>query len=188
MPAPCSPLAPFAMMNAALPLRLLAHAGIAAFLLGGGCLAAQTTGGQSRAPGTATADIVRPSQIEPVQDLRFGTIVRPAAGGTVAVAPNGAVTSTLDLSQFPGNRGAARFRVKGDPNRLFVTFLPTSATLASGTNTMLADQFRANTSFGFAGFDAAGNYQLDVGARLIVGGNQPVGDYRGTFELTVLYL
>ena len=166
--------------------HLVACASLAALLCGGSQLAAQTSG-SSQVNGSAAAEIVRPSQIEPLQDLRFGTIVRPQTGGTVAVAPNSAVTSNLDLSQFPGNRGAARFRVKGDPNRLFFAFLPATTTLRSGLSAMLVDQFRANTLFGFAGFDAAGNYQLDVGARLIINGNQPVGDYSGTFELTVLY-
>lgn len=138
--------------------------------------------------GSSAATIVEPTQIMAITDLRFGTIVQPVADGMITIAANGSVTSTIDVSRFPGNRGAATFRVKGDPRRSFVTFAPAAIDIVSGFNRMRVDRFRGNTQSGLARFDAAGLFTLSIGATLTVPRAQAPGRYSGTFELTVLYL
>lgn len=163
-----------------------------ALLAGVGALwavsSAAAPGNTSLSTGSSAANVVEPTQITAITDLRFGTIVQPVADGMITIAANGNVTSTIDVSQFPGNRGTATFRVKGDPRRSFVTFVPAAIDIVSGSNRMRVDRFRGNTLLGFAQFDATGNFTLNIGATLSVPRAQSPGLYSGTFELTVLYL
>lgn len=112
----------------------------------------------------------------------------PAAAGIVEIASDGTITTNLDISSFPGNRGPARFTVLGDPNRLFLVFAPNQILISNGSATMQVDRFRANTFFGLGRFNNVGSFDLYVGGRLNVGANQAVGQYSGTFNVTVLYL
>ena len=139
-------------------------------------------------PGTSNARVVEPISITPINDLRFGTLVRPATAGIIEVAPDGTVTGNLDFTVYPGGRGPARFTVLGERNRRFIVFTPNTITISNGATTMQVDRFRDNRTLGFARFDAAGSFDLYVGGRLNVNANQQVGTYSGTFDVTVLYL
>lgn len=139
--------------------------------------------------GAATAQVVGMFEIAPITDLRFGAIMQPSTNGTVTVGSDGTVTTPLTFSNTSGPRGPASFVVRGDPNRLFVTFLPGSTAISNGTSNMTVNQFRANTVFfGLARLSSTGLYILNVGGRLSVNANQEPGSYTGTFDVTVLYL
>lgn len=145
-------------------------------------------GDGSQIAGTAQAQVIGPFEIEPIADLRFGGIARPAAPGTVSIGSDGVITSTVTLSSVTGPRGPAVFAVRGEPNRRFITQLPGPITISNGTATMIVDQFRSNTfPPGVARLDSRGIYILTIGGRLKVNANQLPGSYTGTFEVTVLY-
>lgn len=140
--------------------------------------------------GQARVRVAEPAKVTLIEDLRFGAIMQPPTAGTVTVAPDSTITSTIDISAFPYSRGAARFLVTGDPNRRFLFQLPNSMVVTSGTAFMVVNRFRTNAvPPGItARLNAAGEFVLDVGARLNVGAVQQPGEYSGTFDLTVVYL
>ena len=139
--------------------------------------------------GSVEVTVVASIEFAPIEDLRFGTIARPATAGTVTVDEDGTVTSTFDISQFPGGRGPATFLVRGDPRRFVEVTLPTSSTITNGTSTMTVDQFNANTFSVFQRLrlDNNGEFILNVGGRLNVSATQEAGIYTGTFNVTVTY-
>lgn len=146
-------------------------------------------GETAQVQGQAAAEVVLPLRVQPLQNLRFGAFMRPTAAGRITITPLSVVTSTIDISTFPGNRGAARFRVDGQGSRFFIISLPTQATISNGTATMRVDQFTAGTPTGVVGrFDSTGFFDLQIGGRLNVNANQAPGNYSGTFTFTILYL
>ncbi|TNE61605.1 MAG: DUF4402 domain-containing protein [Sphingomonadales bacterium] len=144
-------------------------------------------GDSAEVDGTATVRIVEPLAIQSLEDLRFGTFLVPLTSGTVTVGGDGSVTSNLDLSVFPGDRGPAYFLILGEPNRRFVLQLPRPIDISNGTSTMRVNQFRSNTPANRGTFSADGLFELYIGGRLNVSANQEVGYYTGTFEVRVLY-
>lgn len=144
--------------------------------------------------GSAQAVVVEPAGITALEDLRFGAIMQPATAGTVTIGADDSVSATggaivgITTPQPAGSRGAGRFTITGDANRMFVLFGMNSLTISNGTATMPVDQLRANSTYGFGRFDGSGEYSLRVGGRLRIGADQPTGDYTGTYDLTVLYL
>lgn len=152
--------------------------------------AAAAPGETAQVTGQARVRIAEPARVYLIEDLRFGAMMQPPAAGTVTIAPNSAITSTIDVTAFPYSRGAARFLVTGDPNRRFLFQLPNSMVITNGTAFMIVDRFRTNAvPPGLtARLNTAGEFVLDVGARLNVGANQQPGEYSGTFDLTVVYL
>ncbi|QPC98906.1 DUF4402 domain-containing protein [Qipengyuania soli] len=162
--------------------------GLMAGTLGLVAVSAQAAPGNTKTvSGTANVTIAQPAQIQKVDDLRFGVIVRPAGAGMVEIDPSGTITANIDISAYPGNRGPSRFLLVGDNNRRFLVFLPSRIDITNGTATMRVDRFRMNAVNGSTRFDANGRYNLYVGGRLNVGANQAVGQYSGTFDVTVVY-
>lgn len=150
-------------------------------------------GNSTTLPGSVEVAVVDPVGIQPVAPLRFGRIIRPTTAGTITINPDdsftttGGVTANATTPQAVNGRGRSAFAVFGDPNRLFIRFLPNTITISNGASTMTVNQFASNAGF-LARFDASGYYALFVGAQLNVGANQQVGTYSGTFDVTVLYL
>lgn len=156
--------------------------------LGLAAVSAQAAPGDSKTvTGTTNVTIAQPAQIQKVDDLRFGVIVRPLTAGIVEIDPAGSISANIDVSTYPGNRGPSRFLLVGDNNRRFLVFLPSRINISNGTATMRVDRFRMNAVNGSTRFDANGRYNLYVGGRLNVGANQAVGQYSGTFDVTVVY-
>ena len=143
------------------------------------------------APGAAEAAVVAPLRITSVSPLAFGQITRPTAAGTVVMAPNGTITTTggvitsTAIAQT-GPRGPGAFTITGDPGRQFALALPTLALLRQGPRLMLMGLFRSNWTAGDA-ISPSGSYALSVGATLLVGANQTIGTYTGTYAVTVTY-
>ena len=138
--------------------------------------------------GNARVQVVGPTQIASLSELRFGAMMQPVADGTVIVAPDGSVSGTADVSTFPGNRGPARFLVRGERRRFFLTRVPTTISISNGTSSMVVDTFTGNFANGrMARFDNNGDFDLYIGATLYATANQEPGNYSGTFELSIVY-
>lgn len=143
--------------------------------------------------GTIQATVVAPSSIQPLDDLRFGQFFRPTANGNLTISTAGAATTTggmvglANATQIGTGRGAARFRINGDPNRAFKVDLPSSIDIFHGTASMRVSNFTNNVPSPRGILNAAGSFILLVGARLRVNANQAVGLYQGTYNLTVTY-
>lgn len=144
-------------------------------------------GNSQSSSGTASVTVAQATRITAVDGLRFGAILRPATAGVVEIAPDGAITANIDVSTYPANRGPSRFLVNGENNRRFIVFLPNRINISNGTSTMSVDRFRMNAINGSTRFDSNGRFNLYVGGRLNVGANQAVGQYSGTFDVTVVY-
>ena len=118
--------------------------------------------------------------------LAFGSAV-PCGGGTITVSTSGSKTSTGTVQPMNATPGsAAQFQVAGSPNFTYNITLPTTATISSGTNTMLVDNFTSSPSV-HGLLDGTGKQNLSVGGTLHVGATQAIGNYSGTFTITVSY-
>lgn len=143
--------------------------------------------------GQAQARVIEPVGIQAVQDLRFGAFASPATASTMTIAPDGSATATGDVvnsynavAQPPSGRGNAHFAVFGDPNRRYIVFRPNRTTISNGTSTMTVRRYRTDTTVNR--FNSSGVDDLRIGATLDIDANQEVGQYTGTFDVTVLYL
>ena len=151
-------------------------------------LAAVAAHAQSSASATASAlaKVISPIAITKTADLNFGTIITGPAG-TVIVSPAGVETASGATVVNPNpNVSAAQFSVTGEPSTAYSIALPSTITITNGAQTMTVDNFTSNpTPTGL--LSGAGAQSLAVGARLNVLANQAVGNYAGTFTVTVAY-
>ncbi|MEW6046951.1 MAG: DUF4402 domain-containing protein [Bacillota bacterium] len=121
-------------------------------------------------------------------DLRFGDIVPGSTSGTVTIDPAGARTVSGGVIALGESYGAASFTVSGEPGYSYTVTLPLSATLASGTNSMVVDTFTSSLDpDGVGTLDANGNGTFTVGATLHVDAGQAPGTYSGSFDVSVDY-
>jgi hypothetical protein len=123
--------------------------------------------------------------------LAFGKFAS-GSGGAVTVSTSGARTSSGGVVLLSSGAGAAAgFNISdSDPASLAKTYIITlpangTVTLASGSNSMPVNDFISDPSG--SGIMTAGTQLLIVGATLSVGANQPVGNYSGSFSVTVNY-
>ena len=148
---------------------------------------------QSSVTGKVQANVVEPMDIRLLDNMRFGAFISPAAGGTIAVAPDGTVSTASGMtgqdaiSQPSSGRGPAAFRLNGTKNRFFIAKMPKDITISNGGASMLVSNITANVKNGKSVFDADGMFTLKVGGTLNVNANQQTGSYSGTFQVTVLY-
>jgi len=152
-------------------------------------LAAEIHGGAAycanTAAVTASASIVSPIAVERVSDLAFGSIVQ-GQSGTVVISPGGDRASTgLDVVASSG-KGAASFNVSGQTHSTFSVQLPDSIQITANGNSMNVDSFTTNLS-GNTGVISGDTARVDVGATLHVNEGQSLGDYTGSFTITVCY-
>ena len=148
--------------------------------------------------GTATATVVRPISIEAVDDLRFGSFSTTAAAQTVAIATDGARTSSgvLLLAQDIGF-GAASFAVTGEGAYTYAITLPADEVVTITTGAATAPETMAVSTFlsdptGTGGVLSStagteGTQTLLVGATITTVAEQVAGVYEGTFDVTVEY-
>lgn len=122
--------------------------------------------------------------------LAFGRFV-PNTGGTVTVSPAGMRTSTGGLLLMSSTPAAASFTWSdtspANANKICLIGLPAdgTVTLTSGTASMPVNTFTSTPS-GSSPM-TGGSLQFTVGATLVVGANQPSGNYSGTFSVTITY-
>ena len=129
---------------------------------------------------------------------RTGTARRGAgrAAGTVTVNAATDAATHAGVTRSGGTVFAARFVGAGTAGQLVNvrwTTAPVVLTRVGGGSTMQVDSLRTNgVLFVFAGSDPRiipADRVLDIrfGGRLLVGANQPEGDYQGSFTVTVDY-
>ncbi|MGE4304185.1 MAG: DUF4402 domain-containing protein [Novosphingobium sp.] len=144
--------------------------------------------------GTARAEVVAPSRVQLIENLRFGAMIRPLAAGSLIIAPDGTetpaggVVGNTAMPQPADGRGPATFRIAGEGARHFLVKLPNRVDITNGTATMRVDKFKTNTTNGNGVLGPPGTFELHVGGTLNVGANQQTGSYSGTFDVTVTYL
>lgn len=158
-------------------------------LFGADPAAAQATGAQLQ--GSAQAVVVEPAGVTAIEDLRFGAIMQPATAGTVTVGADDSISATGGAivgitTPQPGSRGAGRFTITGDANRMFRVSEPNKLLISNGAATMTVDKLTSNLN-GRGQLDANGRYELRMVGRLKIDANQPTGNYTGTYEVTVIY-
>lgn len=158
--------------------------------------------GERSAQGVASAEIVEPLTVKPVNSLRFGAIaVAAAQAGSVTVrADNSAVLyaggAAAACSGGAGcDMGAAVFAIKGDPGRNFLVILPAalSASPSEPKGLMLpvsaiSAWSRNLAATGTAGrLDGSGKDEISVGGTLEIPAGTLPGDYTAEVAIVVNY-
>ena len=121
------------------------------------------------------------------QDLQFGgMIVPPNQSGTVTISTSGLRTASGGIYLLSSSYSQANFSVlvKKRDTVIKIT-LPSTATIYSGTHSMVVTDFISNPADHFTALSAWYTQSLDVGAKLNIGINQAYGSYSGTFNVTV---
>ncbi len=118
--------------------------------------------------------------------LDFGKVLPYGSAGNVTVYSNGTSAAVNAFISDATNLRASSWAVTGIPGAPYAVTMPTSVVISNGTENMTVNNF-GRSGPGQLTLDAAGNGSFNVGARLNVGANQPVGVYAGTFNVTVSY-
>lgn len=165
---------------------------IAAAAMPGAALAAP--GDSSSATGVVGAEVLEPSRLMKLRDLRFGRFAQPTAVSTLTVRSDGStvgtgeIATTMNMTQPATGRGQAVFRVDGSANRAIVVLIPNTITISNGTQTMKIDSITDNRpNNGKPRLDADGVYYINMGGTLNVDARQMPGRYTGDFTVTVIF-
>lgn len=145
----------------------------------------------STVEGDASAQIVSPLQLTNSSDLAFGEIIGTQPGGTVIIDPvedpDPHFSNPAAATNDP-NVTSSTFNVIGIPNAVFLVALPKKdIRINSGSAKMKVTDFTCNLLNNHGIIATTGTQTFYVGGTLEVGHNQKVGDYSGTFEITIQY-
>lgn len=142
----------------------------------------------------AAASIVAGITLTNDLSLEFGEIVRSSTGGTVTITAdaNPSRTPSGNLTFIPNDTWRpAKFTVAGDNTQTFKIVKPATITLAGPsssemtiTTSISGDESGLATTGGAGGI---GEYVFYIGGTLEVAATQQIGDYVGTYEVTVQY-
>jgi spore coat protein U-like protein len=152
-------------------------------------LAAAVLSAQAAAtvPTTGSARVLAAIRLSRVLDLSFGAVVPSGSAGTVTVTPASARSATGGATLAGGTAvQAGRFRVQGQANKSYTIALPASVVVTSGANSMTVNAFTSNRASP-ATLPGGGAQNINVGATIGLGANQPAGTYANTFSVTVAY-
>jgi hypothetical protein len=119
--------------------------------------------------------------------LAFGRFASGNGAGTVTVPPLGTRFFSGAVA-LVGNSAysAAWFTVTGEPNTVYTIVLPGAVSLSSGGNSMSVGSFESSPG-GTGLLGTSGSQALYFGATLSIGAHQPMGNYTGSFDVTVVY-
>ncbi|MEI6577513.1 MAG: DUF4402 domain-containing protein [Bacteroidota bacterium] len=163
-----------------------------AIVLGAGFASNVMAQGTATASGSSSAKIFTNIGITAVNPLAFGTFTKPTAvNGTVTIATDDTRTASLTAGLYlvttNGNSiGAASFDITGDGNSTYsITVPPTTSSISNGTTTLSIGTFLSDPSG--TGTLTTGAQTIHVGATLTVTPAATVGNYTGTFPVTVAY-
>lgn len=129
-----------------------------------------------------------PGNLQWLQDINFGTFADDGIGGTVTVAPNGAITASAGINHLSGTGSAGVLTVTQPEDckwGLIITW-PISATITAGGNTMTLSGFTDDYDGTPVSLESR---TVHVGATVTVGTPtpQPQGSYTGNFTVDVTY-
>jgi hypothetical protein len=142
--------------------------------------------------GSASAVVSAPIRLVAVTSLQFGAIAQPQVGGTLTVSPSGTVSTTGDLGNAsaiaqPTPPAAASFNVTGLAGTLFTATGVSQVTISNGSAKMTVGQFTINGAFSGGQIGTNGTTTFNIGGTLTVAPGQAIGNYTGTFPITVAY-
>lgn len=135
---------------------------------------------------SASATIATPIAISQTAALDFGSVSASAAAGTAVLSTTGTLSVTGGVGALGGVPSAAAFNVSGQAGAAYAITLPTSASLASGANSMTITGFSHNAGLTPA-LTAGSASNFNVGATLNIAAGQIAGAYSGTYAVTVNY-
>jgi hypothetical protein len=142
----------------------------------------------AQAVGSATATIVTPIAIAPVQDLAFGKM-SSNAGGSVSIDTSGVRSKqgTVILINTGSVQTEGRFNVTGDIGATYVITLPSGPVVVTDSNAhrMDVNEFISNPSG--SGMIGDGGETVHIGGTLVVASDQVAGAYAGTYSVMVEY-
>jgi hypothetical protein len=163
-----------------------------------GCLATLFAFGSEAQAATATADasakIVGAISISKNagagNDLAFGTIF-PGDGGRVMIkADEYNSVDSEGVTLVNSKRTSAKFTVGGTSGMICSIDIPKEIKIKSDTDAMLVELVGSANVITLPGDPAGSEYSkapLYVGGTLHVSANQPMGEYKSTFDVTVAY-
>lgn len=138
---------------------------------------------------SASATILTPITITNTTPLNFGTIGPLSTTSTVILATDNSRTGTATLFTFGAATQSGIFAITGTPNAAFSVVFPTTIIDITGPGTKMTiniGDFVSDITL-VSTLDNLGAKELKVGATLQVGASQAVGNYAGSYPVTVNY-
>lgn len=136
----------------------------------------------------ATGRVIDRLAIDKIDDLRFGTIISSKTPGTVTISTESTRSSTGGVTLIPSDYGASFFKILGTPYSSFALTIPTASIYITNNNnasmevkTWTKDRPARPT------LNSMGYLEVRIGATLVVDTFQEIGNYTGTFTVTVNY-
>jgi hypothetical protein len=139
--------------------------------------------------GTGTATIIQPLTVTANTTLRFGTLVRPAAGSATAVISTAGVFSGTASAVASGPQGNADFTVSGEGGQSVTVSVDASFNMTGPGAAIAVTTTATNTgSHALSGsLGSAGALDVAVGGSIAIPSTQLSGAYSGTFNVTATY-
>ncbi|MEI7765272.1 MAG: DUF4402 domain-containing protein [bacterium] len=141
---------------------------------------------QASATATSSGLVVEQIAISKTTDMNFGNMAASPLSGVITLYSNSTRVASggVVLPATSGTVAAAQFAITGFPNSTYAITLPSSCVLDKGSDHMTSNNFTSSPST-TGQIDGNGNSTLSVGADLLVGANQPAGQYLSTVGFTV---
>lgn len=145
---------------------------------------------------TGSVRIIQPINLTKVNNLAFGTIVRPASGSSTITISTSSDTPSVDSGTAVvlagGTKTRASYTVTGEGAQTVAITVPASFNMTSGANTIavsLTAEAATDTLTGTLGTTGgfSGDGTLYVGGSFSISDTTVSGNYTGTFSTTVAY-
>ena len=116
--------------------------------------------------------------------LDFGNICRSSTQQTITVRPDSTATSTNTLCPLTNTR-ADSFTATGNIGQSFDVSLPATASISNGSDTLTIDNFTSSCTTNCVLENGA--HTFTVGGTLTVPGGSSVGEYTGSYPVSITY-
>lgn len=165
-------------------MRAKVRGALAALLLGSSICPALAAGN-----GTGTATIIQPVTVTANTTLRFGTLIRPAAGSVTAVISTAGVFSGTASAVASAPQGNADFTVSGEGGQNVTVSVDASFNMTGPGAAIAVTTTATNTgSHALSGsLGSTGTLDVAVGGSISIPSTQVSGAYSGTFNVTATY-
>lgn len=167
---------------------------LSVFALAAVVLSANAQANTATDDATSHAELITPMSLAKATgatnggNLEFGKIAIGSGAGTVqltaaaapTVTPGGAATLVAGTT-----RSAAAFLVGGQEGRAYSVTLPTSTNVVNGSDNLTITSWTSNASLVIEATNELNTFY--VAGTLNIPADSPVGQYNGTFDVTVTY-